>query len=148
MLNTAKKEAWVKLLRDQVIARSWAAVTSIRPSKIVIFGGLDGDNADNNGYIFDLSCNQVKPILGRSADVGVTFHSQTQWIGSKRHLTLGVDKDDYVHLVQLQFEKDQYQELRSLRSLGHREDEVAEEQKNQARQDQQILRMQQENQAR
>ena len=41
------------------------------------------------------------------------------WIGNQRHVTLGFDKRNQLHLVQMQNEQDKYMELRSIGKLGH-----------------------------
>ena len=77
-----------------------ASITAISADKFAVFGGLDQENPFlNNGYIYNLSSQQIKPILGRENDLGFTCYSQTSWIGKQRHVTLGEDEYGYVHLV-------------------------------------------------
>ena len=48
--------------------------------------------------------------------------SQTVWIGKQRYVTLGMDKRDKLHLVRMQCEHQHYAEVRSLKKLGHAEE--------------------------
>ena len=92
ILNLATKQAWHRLLEHEIVGRSSASVTSISPHRLAIFGGNH-----NDGYLLNLKMEEVKPILGKVSDFKFNCKSQTQWLGSKRHITLGNDaNEEYV----------------------------------------------------
>ena len=76
----------------------------------------------NTGYIFDVETHSLYTILGKQNDKGFNCWSQTVWVGKQRHVTLGSDKWNKLHLVQMQYEHLRYAELRSVKKLGHVEE--------------------------
>ena len=66
-LDLESKQAWQKLLQDEIVARENAAVTCLSPQKIAVFGGFHrgGRYFRNDGYILNVCTKQVTPILGK-----------------------------------------------------------------------------------
>ena len=101
MLSLMACQAWEMLVEDcKNVARIDAAVSAINPQKLVVFGGFNRGFL-NTGYVLDITSKQVKCILGKAGDFAFRTFTQTQWTGNKRHVTLGEDKDGFLHLVQL-----------------------------------------------
>ena len=76
----------------------------------------------NTGYVFDVKTHSLHAILGKKNDKEFSCMSQTVWVGKQRHVTLGCDKWGKLHLVQMQYENMRYAELRSIKKLGHFEE--------------------------
>ena len=121
-LDLENKHAWQNLLlQDENVSRAHAAVTWLSSDQLVVFGGLNANGSKRkDGYIVKVLDKQVTSILGKGADSKFNCHTQTQWVGGRRHITLGVDDDQYIYLEQLNFIKESFQELRSIEKLGHR----------------------------
>ena len=66
---------------DDLVERSWSAITAISATEIVIFGGKTsfgffGGQRLNTGYVFDTDQEKVTSILGREGDL--EFINKTQ----------------------------------------------------------------------
>ena len=114
-------QAWTTLVEsNQHVERSSASVAAVSATKIIVFGGITiAGFCKNDGYLFDISNNELQPILGKETDIEFYTFTQTQWMGKLRFATLGINQNAFIHLVQLQFEKKNYAELRSQKKLGH-----------------------------
>ena len=77
-----------KLLEHPKVARCYASVTLINHEKVAVFGGIKKSQT-NDGYLINLRTQQFTPILGKDIDFKFECFTQTQWVGSNRHITLG-----------------------------------------------------------
>ena len=120
-LSISRQSNWHILLEgSQLVQRATnASVVAISATKLMVFGGYCKDGFFNTGYIFDLISLSLHRILGRQNDQAFNCSSQTVWIGKQRHVTLAEDKRSKLHLVQMQYEKKNYAEVRSIQRLRH-----------------------------
>merc|ERR1711976_612415 len=119
-LKIGRDAAWsIVQESDQLIFRRFAAVCAINSHEIVVYGGFDYGEPLNDGYVFDTQTHQVRQILGKESDMAFRCFSQNQWHGNNKYVTLGLDDDWVLHLVQSHMEHASYSEVRSLADLGH-----------------------------
>ena len=94
------------------------------PTEIVVTGGYEVHSSDyyrlQDGYIYNVETNTVKKILGDKNDFEFSSHTQTQWVGHGKFITLG-EKDRHAFLVQFLFDREsnEYAEVRAIEDLGH-----------------------------
>ena len=126
------------MIEHESVNREHASLTAINHEKVAVFGGFT-DDFRNDGYIVNFCSKQFTPILGKQSDLKFECMSQTQWVGRKRHMTLGYCNHN-LHLVQLKFVSNRFQELRSFNKIGYYsksyEQALQEEQKKQDEQQQ------------
>ena len=84
---------------SQLVERGKAAVSAISATKFLVYGGSKPGGALNSGYVFDVKTRSLHGILGKQNDLAFDCFSQTVWIGKQRHVTLGIDKYEKLHLV-------------------------------------------------
>ena len=62
----------------------------------------------------------IRSILGNKEKSKFSGFTQTSRVGNYRFVTMGEDPNDYVHVLELSFNRDGYFQMQSLRNLGHK----------------------------
>ena len=81
-----------------------SAISSISATKFVVWGSVsrDGfDHANNHDFVFDLKTHKMHKIRQQEMNLKFFSMSYSVWIGGQRHMTLGRDRRDQIHLVQM-----------------------------------------------
>ena len=74
-----------------------ATITVLNQHAIAVFGGTN----KNNGYIFDVATNEVKPILGEPLDIEFRCFSELHQVSEYAFVTVGQTDDDHVKKIQI-----------------------------------------------
>ena len=101
--RAGSEDGWKVLYQTtRLTNRFLPAIAVIRPNTIAIFGGYrDGYNM-KDGYIFDTKQKSVKPLQGNHTEnLEVEFSSHVKQISSKSFVTVGVEADGKINLVQI-----------------------------------------------
>ena len=91
------------------------AVVAVNQSTIAVLGG----DKSSKGYIFDTRTANYERIMGTHKDLAFNCNTHTLEVEQGKYITVGIGKDEHVHMIEFKLGDDSQFQARSIRDFGN-----------------------------